>query len=567
MLRMALLSALICAVAQPARAQELTARQQEILKTAIAADGWLTESMHQEFWAAIPLAIRTDLKAVAALTTHLDRSSASALRFQRATWLSVKLTLAAKRVSKTLDYETAKEEMLRASSIPQERIAAEKGASNADAMLEAAATGRSFSGPRGPLYVTEEVTERVLAGLDGSFHRFRRLSNPAWIYKAEEHSYPNEHLRILWDGPFARETQTITIEGGKSIPITLLSSRLSERDHVAIGFMRLGGQWLDPEGASIRTVAANFKGMGIHNAQPTASCWRGRVAADGAGSARTADGAIYVALRIVEAREHAAAWQIMAVSGSSLADAISLRERLEQAIQVQGEPQQRPAQDKSSAEKKAARTTPDAAKLDPLVKLDEDLRKRLADIEFENRMRPHKEGRICGYGPNGVYKCTCPAGTAETGAVPGWGTCVKIPECPPGQRWGNIHCPFSLDSCGTGCTKDRSIATEDALPFWEEFELWVAYRRRDLSEAAAHPGIQALTSAFLLSLFALSGGWRMTQPRQALIIMILAGGGSYFLATAFGVPNLYIDRPWLVGVGVFMLLGAWFAYSGWFSRR
>jgi hypothetical protein len=81
------------------------------------------------------------------------------------------------------------------------------------------------------------------------------------------------------------------------------------------------------------------------------------------------------------------------------------------------------------------------------------------------------------------------------------------------------------------------------------------------------PESKALTSAFLLSLFALSGGWRMTQPRQALIIMILAGGGSYFLATAFGVPNLHIDRPWLVGVGVFMLLGVWFAYSGWFSRR
>ena len=79
MLRIALLAALICGAAQPTRAQELTGRQQEILRTAIAADGWLTESMHQEFWAAIPLAIRTDPKAVAALTTHLDRSSASAL--------------------------------------------------------------------------------------------------------------------------------------------------------------------------------------------------------------------------------------------------------------------------------------------------------------------------------------------------------------------------------------------------------------------------------------------------------------------------------------------------------
>jgi hypothetical protein len=352
MLRMALLVFLICVAAQTAESQELTARQHEILKTAIATDGWLTEEMHREFWVPVPAAIRSDPKAVAAITSQFDAKAKNALRFQFATWSSVKLTLVAKRVTKTPDYELAKDEMVRASSGPQEQVAAEKGVRTADAMLEAAATGRSVSGPQGPFYVTEELTDQVLAGLSASFHRLRKLSSPAWVHKTEEHSYPNEHVRILWDGPFAHETQTITIESGKSIPITLLSSRLSERDHVAIGFMRLGGQWLDPEGASIRTVAANFKGMGIRNVQPTASRWRGRVAADGAGSARTADGAIHVAIRVVEAREHSAAWQIMAVSGASLGDAISLRERLEQAIQVRGEATQGPAEDKTGGKRK-----------------------------------------------------------------------------------------------------------------------------------------------------------------------------------------------------------------------
>jgi len=329
---MSLIAALIWATAQPARAQELTAQQQEILRTAIGADGWLTEGMHQEFWAAVPLAIKSDPKAIAALTSYLDRSSVNALRFQRATWSSIKLTLAAKRVTKTPDYETAKEE-IRASSLPQERVGAERGVRNADAMLEAAATGRSMSGPNGPFYVTEEMTEQVLAGLSGSFHRYRKLSNPTWIYKPEEHSYPNEHIRILWDGPFARETQTITMEGGKSVPITLLTSRISEHEHVALGFMRFQGRWLDPEGASIRTVAATLTGMGIRDVRPMVTRWRGRVAAEGAGSVRSSAGAINASVRIVEAPEHGGAWQIMAISASSLADAISLRATVEQASQ------------------------------------------------------------------------------------------------------------------------------------------------------------------------------------------------------------------------------------------
>jgi len=321
-----------------ALAQDLTTKQQDILRTALATDGWLTEPMHGEFWSAVPTAIRSDAKAVAALVSYLNQMSAVALRFQRATWSSIKLSLAARRVIKTADYEATKAEMRSASQLLAYRASAEKGAQTADKMLEAAAVGRKMDSPNGPFFITEEMVDGVLAGLDGSLHRFRLLSNPTWSTAVEEYSFPNEHVRILWHGPFTRETQTVTIEDGRAVPVTLLSFRLSEQEHVAIGFMRLQGRWLDPQGASIRTVAATLGGIGIQDGRPTAGRWRGRVAAEGGGSARLSAGAIHASVRIVEAQENGGAWQIFAISSVSLADAILLRLRLEAASNFERTP-------------------------------------------------------------------------------------------------------------------------------------------------------------------------------------------------------------------------------------
>lgn len=313
-----------------ALAQELTARQQVILRTALATDGWLTESMHREFWSVVPATTRSDLRAVSAITLPITLTYSDALRFQKATWLSVKLSLAAKSVTKTIDYELIKSSIIKTPSTPQERAAAEKGTQSADALLSAAATGTSMNGPEGPFYVTEALADSTLAGLEGSFHRLRKLTVPTWTNEVKEHDYPREHLKILWDGPFAREVQTI-VAAGQSIPLTLLTQRLSETEHVAIGFMRLSGRWSDPQGASVRTATATLAGMGIRDVRPAAIQWRGRVSAEGVGSTRTSTGQLHASVRVVEAGEYKGAWQFMAISGTSLPDAIVLRERIEQA--------------------------------------------------------------------------------------------------------------------------------------------------------------------------------------------------------------------------------------------
>lgn len=324
--------------ASAAAAQDATPRQQEILMTAINADGWLTEQMHREFWAAVPQRLRSDPKEIAVMTSAMERGAFVAVRFQREAWESMRRSLTARRVVKTPEYEQAKAAMLASSPLPQYRQPAEAGARNAEAMIEAAATGRPMVSQKGTFYVTEEIVYRVLTGLDGSIHRFRRLMNPTWSAKVEERAFPDVHVRILWDGPFRKETEDMKVEGGIPARLTLLSHQISDRDYVQIGFVRMQGRWADPEGAAMRVVSSSLKSMGVNGARPAASRWRGRVAADGGGTASTSEGQIHASIRVVEAADYGGFWQIMGISASSPIDAVGLRERLEQAVQIDGNP-------------------------------------------------------------------------------------------------------------------------------------------------------------------------------------------------------------------------------------
>jgi hypothetical protein len=325
-------------IAAPADAEDMTPRQREILMTAINADGWLTEAMHHEFWDAVPEEIRSDTKALAFIVSMMERGFLDAVRFQREAWGSMKRSLATHTAVKTPSYEAAKAAMLVSNPHPEYRRQAEVGARNAEAMIESAATGKPMASQKGTFYVTEEMIDRVLTGLDGSIHRLRRLTNPVWSAKVEEYSFPDVHVRILWDGPFRREAEDIKVEGGKPAKITVLTHQLSEKEIVQIGFVRMQVRWAHPESAVMRVVSSSLDAMGVADASPASMRWRGRISAEGDGTAKTSEDTIHISVRVVEAKEHGGLWQIIGMSAGSRVEAIGLRETLEQALQLTGVP-------------------------------------------------------------------------------------------------------------------------------------------------------------------------------------------------------------------------------------
>ena len=132
-------SAFCIVVCQPGFAQELTPQRRAIAGTAIAADGWLTEQMHKSFWSAD--SAKQNTAAMAEFRGAVELGIEVGQRFQRSSWSSIKLSLTARRVVKTPEYETNKAEMLRVSRLQGTREQGEAGARSADAMLEAAASG------------------------------------------------------------------------------------------------------------------------------------------------------------------------------------------------------------------------------------------------------------------------------------------------------------------------------------------------------------------------------------------------------------------------------------------
>ena len=315
------------AQASTGRGDDLTPRQTEIIQTVLNVEGFITEALHKEFWITAPPEVRNDARARAQFVQFIDRAIAVGVQFQRESWASVKLSLEAGRVVKSPGYELARKNIL---SLPQSR----QGVANAEAMIKAAATGQPFQTPRGPAYITPELVDQVLAGLDGSIARFRRLVSPDWKETVTERRYPDAHVAILSQAPFALERQEITAENGKTVAMVMLTKRLNETDFVSISFTDFGGAWSDPKGAAMRTAKATLAGSGATPSAVSAALWRNRLSASGDGTARTAEGPVYVSVRVVEMRELGGALSFLSVTEKSKIDAGLLREQLEQSTQL-----------------------------------------------------------------------------------------------------------------------------------------------------------------------------------------------------------------------------------------
>jgi hypothetical protein len=334
MLHIILIVALLLGAPAAHGAQDLTPTQRKILLIAVNAEGWLTEEMHREFWGEVPPDVRSDPETVEGIVAHLDRESVLGIRFQREAWTSMSHSLQQRRVVKTPNYERAKAAVVASSTLSGYSEQAEIAADNADRMIEAAASGRPFASDRGTLYLTEELVDRVLAGLEGSLYRFQRLTNPSWAIDVDEWRYPDAHARILWDGPFNKQIEEITLEGGRQGTIRILQNRLSEREFVQLGFTQFEGRWADPEAAAINVARAALAAMGVERVTPVGTYWRGRVSAEASGSATTSEGKVHAAVRVVAAPEHQGAWTFMGLTLGSTAEAVILRALLEEATQL-----------------------------------------------------------------------------------------------------------------------------------------------------------------------------------------------------------------------------------------
>lgn len=330
-----LLALLLLSPTQPhANEDELTPRQQEIIQTVFSGGGFITEALHKEFWASLPRQLHENEAIKNDYIKNIDRVVASGTRFQRETWASMKASLEAHRVVKTIGLDQAKQNVMNVSQNPVYVREARKNISKVAVMLTAAANGTPYQTSQGPMYITPELVNQVLAGLDGSIARFQRLLQPKWKQEIKEYRYEDAHVAILSDVPFSIVEQNLTVENGKKVKLTMLTNQLNETDYVAISFNEFDGVLEEPDSVVIRMVNGTIKGAGASPMLVSSSKWRGERSATGTGQSVTSVGVFYISTRVVEMPKQQGALSFIAVSATSKIEADALRDSLELSTQL-----------------------------------------------------------------------------------------------------------------------------------------------------------------------------------------------------------------------------------------
>ena len=321
----------------PAQAQEyLSARQKEILQEVGRVDGYVTEEMHAEFWAESPNATFKDEADKGAYFRFIDRLATSGAKFQREVWSSVKASMDAGRIVKTPGYEAAKAGALAAlngkTDLQKQAVV---GIEQNEKLFEAAAKGLPIESVEGPVYLTPEKVDAILADLDGAVARIRKLVNPVWKTELVEYSFPEAHVKILWDGVFAREIQNSQSGSGERVRRVSLSYQLSELENVRLSFLQLEGGLENPAEETITFVRNSLRGAGIdHPTKVSGAMWRGRHSAIGNGMTSFSGGKLAASVRVLQLEEYDGILLIIGTTGTSVLDAALLRERLEEKLQI-----------------------------------------------------------------------------------------------------------------------------------------------------------------------------------------------------------------------------------------
>lgn len=316
------------------RADPFTERQREILRTVRSVDGYIDEKLHNEFWSHIPRSIREDPRLQTLSQNLLGEVGEARLEFQKQGWLSARDSLSAGKVVRTPGYVAAVEALRNVSANARFQDGVERSIIATERLLAAAAAGQPFELPDGPTFITEEVITEVLSGLDASEFRAKKLMAPVWDGTLVQFDYPEAHVSVLAISPYTLEWTDFETPETNPGKLAMLSQRRGPVTWGIISYLQTGARYSDARSSLTSIVRAGIESMGAIGRPPAFSKWRGMDSAAATGSARTSEGEVFVAIRVVEAPEIRGVLQFITTSELSVADALNELGNLEETIQI-----------------------------------------------------------------------------------------------------------------------------------------------------------------------------------------------------------------------------------------
>lgn len=310
-------------------------RKNEILRIVRAADGYVTEELHQEFWTLI----RLESNARSDLSTTIDNLKNDLIgpsaRLGRETWLSARMSLRAGKVVRSDGLNQAIHDA--STSVPSEAIA--QSIASVDRVLTAAANRTPLRTSDGPIFINEDLISATLAGMEGSVRRLEILLTPDWGLPLEAYEYEDTHVTILAPWPFAHERSELTVQTGQKAFLSDLSRTISPKQMVYVSFSApiddRRPSWDDPQGTAIRNIEASLQAVGAASNSVYGENWRGLISATGSGSVEGSGQKLFVSSRSVFVPQHRGFLTFIATSELSLLDSLQLLDELEAQTQLQ----------------------------------------------------------------------------------------------------------------------------------------------------------------------------------------------------------------------------------------
>lgn len=323
----------------------LTPRQRQIFQQAInPSNGFLTKELHAEFWSPIIQKFGTPTEQdIAKLKSVFDAIAGAGLNFQRETWRSAVLSARAGKVTHTKDYFAAQRRVreLKVSGLPV--ATAEQAAANGDRVLLAAATKSPLRSGAKTFYITEDLAQRVIAGLDGALARVARLANPQWSDTSgvKETRYDDLGIAMLTNEPFVRKEHKLALAAGQTTQQVILTRTLSADRVILLAVSGVASSKFQAnvDADLVGAAAAAFRAMGGRSTGPAAyQTFQGRHSVSENGAAVVAGKTMFASLRAIFRPKRRDLVQVLAL-GPDVGTTAVMREQLEVNLMLTGSSQ------------------------------------------------------------------------------------------------------------------------------------------------------------------------------------------------------------------------------------
>ncbi len=268
----------------------------EIIQKVMAPDGYLDQHLYDEFWSSMPAEIRDDPLHIKEFRVGFTESSKFGIDLRREILLSLKMTMAAKKVVRSPNFQKSIDSIVAYAKYPKEMIDGQL--KTAEGMLRAAASGEPVKVPQTNQYLTSYAIDVELAGLDAGITRTQLLFDPSWKAKPQEFQYPDAHIAIVSILPFTRFTSTFS-SPEDSFDIIGLFQSLDDQNRVALAWYPLETNVRDIDKVLLKMLGdvLNTAGsMPSENASFTE--WQGRRAVKCAGFLE--EGRIYSSVVVMD---------------------------------------------------------------------------------------------------------------------------------------------------------------------------------------------------------------------------------------------------------------------------